>query len=70
MWKQRNSKQKNEYQKNNNRLYIVVAVIFLLAVSLIYQLYILQIKNLKKIELKLKLLVSIKQKTLSKHGTF
>ena len=45
MWKQRNSKQKNEYQKNNNRLYIVVAVIFLLAVSLIYQLYILQIKN-------------------------
>jgi cell division protein FtsI/penicillin-binding protein 2 len=45
MWKQKNSKQKNEYQKYNNRLYIVVAVIFLLAASLIYQLYVLQIKN-------------------------
>ncbi|MCF7795273.1 hypothetical protein K9M50_02860 [Patescibacteria group bacterium] len=44
MWKQKNN-QKKEYKKYNNRLYFVVAIIFLLLGTLIFQLYVVQIKN-------------------------
>jgi cell division protein FtsI/penicillin-binding protein 2 len=45
MWKQKNNNQKKEYKKYNNRLYFIVTVIFLLLSTLIFQLYVVQVKN-------------------------
>ena len=44
MWKQ-NNKQNKEYKKYNSRLYFIIAIIFLLLSTLIFKLYIVQVKN-------------------------
>jgi cell division protein FtsI/penicillin-binding protein 2 len=44
MWKKNNKKNK-EYKKYNNRLYFIIAIVFLLLGTLIFKLYVVQVKN-------------------------